>query len=115
MTEQEIRIAVAEAMGWKIKIPIIYNPKNESVKLDAWTNGDVLSSLPNYPNSLDAMHEAESIFNDDQLADYRDHLKVICERDWIARKSNNPWPIRATAHQRAEAFLRTLNLWKDTP
>lgn len=60
--------------------------------------------LPDYLNSLDAMHEAEKVLNGDQIHTYDGWLITICA-DRASR--------RATAAQRAEAFLRTLNLWTD--
>lgn len=77
--------------------------------------------LPNYLNDLNAMHQAEKVLNDDQLNDYAHHvihLKIPCPDgtvdDWDLFEEYG-WSglLRATATQRAEAFLRTLNLWKE--
>lgn len=70
--------------------------------------------VPNYPGDLNAMHEAEKAIDKmpqvhvpgvgvcDQIEVYDDILGGLCDQ-----------PIRATAAQRAEAFLRTLGLWVD--
>lgn len=55
-------------------------------------------------NDLNAMHEAEKTLSRPQWETYCEYLiGVVCDS----------CPIYATAAQRAEAFLRTLNLWKD--
>lgn len=62
--------------------------------------------ITNYYGSLDAMHEAEKVLNLEQQQEY---WLRLC-RD-IVPLSFNAW--HATAAQRSEAFLRTLNLWKE--
>jgi hypothetical protein len=117
MTNEEIRIKVAEACGWK-------SPFNER----EWLHGsgpegeDVYGKfvgtdpcgdreqVPNYPFDLNACHEMEKVFigadKSPNYSQYRQQLYKVC--------NNSPeLAIRATARQRAEAFLRTLNLWKD--
>lgn len=66
-------------------------------------------NLPDYLNDLNACHEMEKVLTDDQLEDYADHL-----HKWVASGSIGVAALRATAAQRCEAFLRTLNLWDDT-
>ena len=62
---------------------------------------------PDYLNDLNAMHEAEKTLDDSSLGlvSYHNILASICKthRDCV----------RATAAQRAEAFLRTLSLWTE--
>jgi hypothetical protein len=64
--------------------------------------------LPDYLNDLNAMHEAEKIImrRGNISQSYYWKLLSVCDD---AEES----AIVATAEQRAEAFLRTLNLWKD--
>ena len=57
--------------------------------------------LPDYLSDLNAMHEAEKVLTAVQRAQYIQELERICEYDICF----------ATASQRAEAFIRTLNLW----
>ena len=55
--------------------------------------------------NLNAMHEVESILTEDQLWVMARQI----ERNW-----EDQWYFRATARQRAEAFLRTLGKWEDS-
>jgi len=96
------RIAIAEACGWERcsgggscgvwKTPTGINPQN--------TNE--FKILPDYLNDLNAMHDAENTLDKNQEAMYYDRLCAI----------SGVMAYRATAAQRAEAFLKTLNLWK---
>ena len=57
------------------------------------------------------MHEAEKALTHDQQMQYVRHLA----NPWDTDPNGNYWKMwlcaTATAAQRAEAFLRTLNLW----
>jgi hypothetical protein len=59
--------------------------------------------FPDYLNNLNAMHEAEKVLESNQEQSYFELLHDI---------AGNLTFYRATAAQRAEAFLITLNLWK---
>lgn len=101
MTPQAQCIAIARAMGITGQIMditgrgLVYAVRTES--------GMEERRVPNYLHDLNAMHEVENILTLDQSITYANWLGKLCE---IWRL-----PIRATAAQRAEAFLRTLNLW----
>jgi hypothetical protein len=108
MTPDQQRIAIATACGWT-------EIDGLSVKgLMGKPPGKICSFayIPNYLNDLNAMHEAEKVLTKDQL---------IEQAEWIGACSNEmpnkAWVIllRATAAQRAEAFLRTLGLWQESP
>ena len=113
MTTEEQRISIAEACGWS---------KNGSSGNEEWpwvkpVNG-VAKLLPDYPNDLNAMHEAEKVLDMHQQYDYGEALArmtIGAELDDPEGFSPNGWgyysPTTATAAQRAEAFLKTLNLW----
>ena len=100
MKPEQQRIAIAEACGWydlvKQDVSLFGKHEPESQKtfeLD----------VPDYLNDLNAMHEAEKV-------------KIIgteYESDYCMYLYENAHQCFATAPQRAEAFLRTLNLWKD--
>jgi hypothetical protein len=63
--------------------------------------GLVFATPPDFLDDLNAMHEAEKALTDDQHKSYGGWLVVVYNgRHW-----------NATPTQRAEAFLRTLNLW----
>ena len=93
-------------------------------------NGDF--QFPDYLSDLNAMHEAEKTLQDETLKLYVGLLnRVVYREDWIwwwEDEDREPiqsteWfevprkqafgCISATAPQRAEAFLRTLGLWKE--
>lgn len=111
MSPDAQRVAIAEACGWKKA-----EPPNTPVW---WKNGEWVSNvydLPDYPNDLNAMHEAERVLEywsgrwigEGSWAPeaYMNHLQDIAEGD--------DWRFCcATAAQRAEAFLRTIAKWED--
>lgn len=95
MTNEEINIAIAEATGWIL------------TAMNWWfKDGEYFSLPPDYCTNLNAMHEAENALNDCEVkwGEFRHHLMHIIER--------TRHELHATARQRAEAFLKTLNLWK---
>jgi hypothetical protein len=124
MNAHKQRIAIAQACGAKLwKNPTNFGP------LELWSfdcpspssifdrdRCDSFSLIPDYLNDLNAMHEAMSIFDYDQADEFDDHICDICKRANDIADNPAPWRFavtNATATQRAEAFLRTLNLWKD--
>jgi hypothetical protein len=98
------RIKIAEACGY------IRNDE-----LDCWEKsnryyfscGDSqLAQLPDYLNDLNAMHHAEKVIGPIKVIEFCCHLNEM--------GMSGEWEIlTATAAQRAEAFLRTLNLWEE--
>lgn len=108
MTPEQQRIAIAEACGWHYS-----SFAAQDVKLHAilsWIrpgNADWQPEcLPDYLNDLNSMHEAEKSLTPAQWVSYWSFLEPL------ACQPNNTSILHATAAQRAEAFLRTLNLWK---
>jgi hypothetical protein len=99
MTQEEQRIAIAEACGWKT----------------GYRDPEAWHPLPDYLNDLNAMHEAERLLDeDDQWLEYMLNLQRVLERNpdrgkWVVCQDN----MHATAAQRAEAFLRTIGEWKE--
>ena len=120
MSPEKQRIAIAKACGWKD------HDDPEVMKLKVgWTMPEkwcldpkgVLRfnhDRPDYLHDLNAMHTAWKTcisFKDRVHPRYRRILRSICERD---RGLFGEWDaLNATAAQRAEAFLKTLNLWTD--
>ena len=107
MTDEQINEKIAEACGY-VDLEKLWEGYHK------WRhpNGHVVfgsksnkySCLPNYCNDLNAMHEAEQQLRDfDEWVAYDKALAEIAE--------GFTW--HATARQRAEAFLRTLNLWEE--
>lgn len=105
MKPEAQRIAIAEACGWAKDISINGN-QTWSSRRDKLRQ---VHELPDYLNDLNAMHEAEKVLTAEQQKDYVQWLLVIT----VATDNPLAHDWNATAAQRAEAFLRTLNLWND--
>ena len=102
MTPEQQRIAIAKACRvetWQGDCP------DDSLTKEG-------KHLPDYLNDLNAMHEAEKLilnYDAGSHGRYIDHLIDVC-----GKRKDETWHLaifHATASQRAEAFLRTLNLW----
>lgn len=95
MNPEQQRIAIAKACG-------IHLHDGDH----APSNYIFPSDLPDYLNDLNAMHEAEKTLDDNQWEFYWYKMANIT--------TGRPTRVcHATAAQRAEAFLKTLNLWKE--
>ena len=67
-------------------------------------------SIPNYPEDLNACHEMETCVSPQMASQFKDDYEMWLDK--ITRRAGRKiW--NATASQRCEAFLRTLNLWKE--
>lgn len=113
MKAEAQRIAIAEACGW--------TDVAERYESNGWdftglhplhTPHSNRHFVPDYLSDLNAMHEAEKVLNTDQQLRYGNDLIDVCDRD--RPKAANTFNLfRATAAQRAEALLRTLEKWED--
>ena len=96
MTDEQINQRIAEACGW------------EPAPRGRWKlNERVERFRPDYLNDLNAMNEAEKTLDYNQMNRYQNielSRFVHTETTWICS---------STAAQRAEAFLRTLDLWNE--
>ena len=119
MTPDQQRTAIAKACGWTdIRRQRLYAGDQ-----DLWGNkmigGDKhRNRLPDYLNDLNAMHEAEKVLTYEQAEIFEDELCDIAksENDVLENPlQSKSFIFHATAPQRSEAFLRTLNLWTTTP
>jgi len=101
MKPEEQRIAIAETCGFK----------REERGYGSYTrieDGEEFTyyshDLPDYLNDLNAMHEAEKALS---LKGRNNYI------DWLGTTYYDSWEFcRATAAQRAEAFLRTIGKWE---
>lgn len=105
MNGEEQRIAIAEACGWR-KSRIGSSWKNPQGQQG-------FTSIPDYTNDLNAIHEAEKQFlpkcpGDRRFDEYDEYLRIIMQRTEPVYSTTH-----ATATQRAEAFLKTLGLWRE--
>ncbi len=115
MTEHDQRIAIAEWMGMDMNYvrPDLERFKNRD---DGGEAVFTLARVPDYTRDLNAMHEAERHLGDvNQLNAYADALDKVCVPTHICSLTHWLAVVMATAAQRAEALLRTLNLWRDDP
>lgn len=94
MTDEQINAAIAQACGIVGKDE--YGPLYQTP--EGW-----VVDCPNFTTDLNAMHEAEKVLTDDQL--WRMAREI--------ERNDEQWYFRATARQRAEAFLRTLGKWEE--
>jgi hypothetical protein len=100
MTQEEQRIAIAEACGWKT----------------GYRDPEAWHPLPDYLNDLNAMHEAEKVLGILERGTYQNILGSACggiREDDGGHFVSHRESIHATASQRAEAFLRTIGKWKE--
>ena len=101
MTDEQINIAIAESLGWKL------------LANNRWTKPcGIYADLPNYTADLNAMHEVENVLDLQACVEYARWL-----RDVVLMKTKLPWDygsfahIHATARQRCEAYLKTIGKW----
>lgn len=131
MTDEEIRITVAEACGLFRFMPLkrtTRRMKDDPNGVRLWYcdhhHGGAAEyvEVPFYPTDLNAMHEAVNNVPDELRLAYRRNLNLAANGLSVGalRKLSKEqqeqafWQYaNATARHRAEAFLRTLNLWKD--
>lgn len=130
MTLEQQRIAIAEWSGWtNIEhgeatasppydlVGIDSNCVMSHTLMDKHQDNEVKpwkKYVPNYPLDLNAMHEAEKVLTESQGILYRSTLAVLCggaKSDDGGLFADLGFAVSTTA-QRAEAFLRTLKLWK---
>lgn len=101
-----MRIAIAKDQGWKrtMKKESSFLDPSKDIEHEEWLNpnGYFERKLPEYTQDLNAMHEVEKTLNgnDEMRACYEDIL-------------DDNGRYYATALQRAEAYLRVINKWKD--
>lgn len=95
MTPEQKRIAIAKACGWThYHLDLWVPPGTEDFsELDC-------DSLPDYLNDLDAMHEAENIQRKKDPLWWKGYSAALY----------HTYGVSATAEQRADAFIATLNL-----
>lgn len=117
MTPEAQRIAIAEACGWTDCH--CYSLASGKKPCGRWM-GQLPTELPDYLNDLNAMHEAEKVLSEERQRDYCRNILESFDKNRINWRTGRTLPptqcwitAHATAAQRAEAFLKTLNLWKE--
>lgn len=116
MTDEQIKIKIAEVCGWE---PYAAENVGAAARL---FNGSVWyrhaesktiatpNQLPDYCTDLNAIHDAEKSLTLSQFWNYADLLQCI-----VVSELGADTYITATARQRAEAFLRTIGKWEEQP
>jgi hypothetical protein len=122
MTPEETNSAIAEACGWTEieqeleRFGIHDLPNGELRGINRNGDSDI---IPNYYHDLNACHEMEKIFSPSYVisgeiqgrlwAGYINWLRILTKD----RNDLGGLTVHACAPQRCEAFLRTINKWKD--
>lgn len=109
MTNEQKRIAIAEACG--ARPHTLEGTQRWFVPTSIFPF--LVSELPDYLTDLNAMHEAENTLSDTQCQRYIDHLAEITDavKEYSGVPVTTHWCLyHATAAQRADAFIATLNL-----
>ena len=99
MTDEQINLTIARVLGWHSIHTSTTGIKGMKGPLRGFM------PLPNYCTDLNAMHEAEDELSGNQYMVYALMLDAV---------EGSLFGIRATARQRAEAFLRMLGKWATT-
>ena len=123
MKPEAQRIAIAEALGAKWRN--VSCASHASISFDEtcpetnwkWSQKDANrmcdDTVPDYPNDLNAMHEAEKVLRKDQHRNYIKELVFLPKAEWTDVYEEVMVVAHATAAQRAEAFLKTIGKWED--
>jgi len=116
MNPEQQRIAIAEACGMRG----VWEKKITSCGCDGqWDYFNPQGNrLPDYCNDLNAMHEAEKTLDFEQAELFEDELCDVTFKNNKRLENPPPWRFsvcHATARQRAEAFLKTINKWEAKP
>lgn len=140
MKPEDQNIAIAKVCGWKLKWQNVgggdlFDSKPKGHSWEVWIPPAIWYQSkeglaftrdreswnpqpPNYLNDLNAMHEAEKILEwtperAGRMTDYALALYKIVGLEVLDYVETSAVLLRATASQRAEAFLKTLNMWKE--
>lgn len=126
MSDDEIRVAIAEKLNWVRKesprgVWYWYEQGGKFFPAGA----KPAYKLPDFPNDLNACHEFEKSLTAVQWNLYTHFIEVVTRGDivsWLPGWMDiNPSRlidaclVHSTARQRCEAFLCVHGLWKDNP
>lgn len=122
MTPEAQQIAIAEACGFtEIRYSLrweVSDPPDNPVQLCGLHPRTVGGKhwrevIPDYPNDLNAMNQAENVLSYEQEPIFLLDLKRTIIRIAPSQSADEFSVCHATAAQRAEAFLRTIGRWDD--
>ncbi len=120
MNPEKQRIAIAKLGGWT-KIERIWNDNyaHPNDYRDEWhgicPHTGTFKEIPDYLNSLDAIHESEkALFEGGRaLSVASPELRRELYFSQLIKVCGDHPAMSATAAQRVEAFLKTLGLWEE--
>lgn len=119
MRNDEINRAVAEALGWTaIELSDVWEltdpPEPPRVLCGLRPDGK-LRAVPDYAEDLNAIVVAEkaAFASSTQWVDFAFNLLNVLQAAEMSVSDGMTCVLQATAHQRAEAFLRTMGKWRD--
>jgi len=119
MTDTEIRIAIAQACGWRL---IGTAPDGSDYGYPP--NGLPVEScseetVPDYLNDLNACWQFEETLSMQERTDFADYLWHMVDADFVDEDGQEVVVlhesfnlVHATARQRCESFLKVKGLWK---
>ena len=117
MNDLNANTAVALHLGYTFEDrTIMYDGAEIQFRIWKTPSGDGMGKKwpPDYGSDLNACHEIERFLTEDQVRVYVDHLAFLNNAGNGAIRFHGRWACAsATATQRREAFLKTLNLWTD--
>ena len=112
MSDKQINIAIAEACGWKY-----VNNETHAPDGSFWWSKEL--EIPDYCNDLNAMHKIFLTLPTGSHITFGRHLQEVCGEGLVGYVPSYPEDFarltriaHATAAQRAEAFLKTINKWE---
>ncbi len=119
MTDEQIRIKLAEWDGWtNITTDFVRDDFGELHEiLIGQNNGSRLEAIPSYLNDLNACYSLEEKLDFEQRRRYADKSWMVAIRDYEKNHMSTQedgWFIHLhmTARQRCEALLKTINMWE---
>ncbi len=125
MKAEEQRVAIGRFAGWICIGGCCASDYHGWIRKGV-ASSDGMLPLPDYLNSLDAMHEAEKVlltgdgwqerlerYSSKLMAAMEDADPVIHVRFMNNRVALRYYTLHAPAAQRAEAFLKATGLWKE--
>jgi hypothetical protein len=114
MTPAEINRAIAESMGW-VLMP------HEDLDMNMVLKGGRIWYRHPVEKTVSSVHNMPDYYND--LNACVEFEEAVCKHDseqdvyvnylYIRMASGNRHPVRATAPQRCEAYLRTIGKWRE--
>lgn len=116
LTQEQKRIKIAEACGWKLENINDYLDSPSDTELIGSLGRNIWGIVPDYFNDLNACHEMEKVLpRETKYSPFREYLTRLNGLSCSSRCSGDQGicgdTTCATAAQRAEAFGLTLNLW----